>query len=186
MDADAGEGTAGMGRVIACEGMVAAVETCPGCGLERPPGSPSYDGYFNTSPGCWSVFGEVLAAEFQDGVLFGRVHQLTVDAYAVQHAGGPHPDKSVCTHLVGLHLVLKQGLAPMAVAARLQRLVGGLSSWPHLTPPSARGPLTVFDVASAKSPEEHVHRVREWATQVWNAWQPHHTAVAALAAVAHK
>lgn len=166
--------------------MVVAVEACPGCGLERPPGSPGYDGYFNTSPGCWSVYGEVLAAEFQDGVLFNEVHQLTVDAYAVQHAGGPHPDKSVCAHLVGLHLVLKEGLAPTAVPPRLQRLVGAMSSWPHFTPPSVRGTLTVRDVAAARSPAEHARRVREWAAQVWEAWQSHHGAVAALAVVAHR
>jgi uncharacterized protein DUF5946 len=166
--------------------VVAVTEACPGCGLQTPPGSPAHDGYFNTSPGCWSVYGEVLAAEFQDGVLFGQVHQLTVDAYAVQHAGGPHPDKSVCAHLVGLHLVFKEGLAPATVPPRLQRLVGRVSSWPHLAPPSARGLLTVFDVARARSPEDHATRVREWATQVWTAWQPHHPAVAELAAMAHK
>ncbi|HYC61445.1 MAG TPA: hypothetical protein VEK79_17955 [Thermoanaerobaculia bacterium] len=26
--------------------------------------------------------------------IFGRVHRLTVDTYAVQQAGGIHPDKS--------------------------------------------------------------------------------------------
>ena len=161
-----------------------ASEVCAGCGLVTPRGSLPYDGYFNTSPGCWSVFGKVLAAEFQDGVLFGQVHQLTVDAYSVQHAGGPHPDKSVCVHLVGLLLVLTQGLPPIAVAPRLGRLVGRVSSWPHMTPPSESGALTVSDVAAAQSPEQHARRVREWATQVWNAWRPHHAAVAALASVA--
>ena len=166
--------------------MVALAEACPGCGLEMPPGGLAYDGYFNTSPGCWSVFGEVLAAEFQNGALFGQVRQLTADAYAVQHGGGAHPDKSVCVHLVGLHLVLTQGLAPTEVSSRLRRLVGTVSSWPHMTPPSASGSLTVFDVATAKSPEEHVRCVRAWSAQVWNAWQPHHAAATALATVTHK
>ena len=168
------------------EAVHVAIETCPGCGLETPSGSPAYDGYFNTSPGCWRVFGDVLAAEFQDGVLYGRIHQLSVDAYAAQHAGGPHPDKSVCVHLVGLHLVLKQSLPPMRAAARLRRLLGSVSSWPHLAPPSVRGPLTVRDVAAAQTAEEHASCVREWATQVWNAWQPHHEAVAALASLTDK
>ena len=40
-----------------------------------------------------SLFEEVLAAEFQNPVLFRQIHQLTVDTYAVQHAGGQHPDR---------------------------------------------------------------------------------------------
>ena len=43
--------------------------------------------YYNLSPECWSVYTEVLEAEYSNGLLFGQVHQLTVDAYAVQHAG---------------------------------------------------------------------------------------------------
>src|ERR1041384_6466827 len=69
--------------------------TCPGCGLEMParPDAPP-DGYYNTTRECWSVFTEVVGAEFANALLFGRAHQLTVDTYAVQHAGGPHPDNS--------------------------------------------------------------------------------------------
>ena len=159
------------------------METCPGCGLELPRGGLGYEGYYHASPGCWSVYGEVLASEFQNAVLFGQVHQLTVDTYAVQHAGGPHPDKSVCVHLVGLYLVLKQGLAPVDAPRMLQRLLARRSSWPHLPPPSARAALTVLDVAMADPPEEHVRRVREWAAQVWSAWAPHHEAVASLASL---
>ncbi len=55
-------------------------------------------GYYNGSPSvgastrkCWR--------RILQRVLFGRVHQLTVDTYAVQHAGGLHPDKSVTVHL---------------------------------------------------------------------------------------
>ena len=86
--------------------MSLQMKICPGCGLEMPISQRDYDRKFYASAECWSVFEEVLAAEFQSAVLFGQVHQLTVDTYAVQHAGGHHPDKSVCVHLVGLHLVL--------------------------------------------------------------------------------
>ena len=50
----------------------------------------NYRAYFNASPECWSVFTEVLGSEFSSALLFGQVHQLTVDTYAVQHAGGKH------------------------------------------------------------------------------------------------
>jgi hypothetical protein len=126
------------------------------------------------------VFEEVLAVEFQNAVLFGQVHQLTVDAYAVQHAGGQHPDKSVCVHLVGLYLMLERSVSPVEVPPLLQRLAS-TASWLHLDPPEARASLTVFDVAVAETLDAHALRVREWAAEVWSAWSPHHEAVRELA-----
>lgn len=160
--------------------MTESRSKCPGCGLELPRSSYPYEGYFHASRECWSVFNEVLEREYQDAVLFGRVHQSTVDAYAAQHAGGPHPDKSVCIHLVGLHLVLERGLPPPEVPPRLQRLAARTTGWPHFAPPADRGLLTVLDVALAGSPEEHALQARAWAEGVWRAWAPHHAAIAEL------
>lgn len=145
-----------------------------------PASERRYDRKFHASPECWSVFEEVIGIEFQAPALFGQVHQLTVDAYAVQHAGGRHPDKSVCIHLVGLCLVLERGVAPREVPPRLQRLAGR-ASWPHLEPPAQRASLTVCDVALAGSPEAHALCVREWAAQVWRAWSSHHELARELA-----
>jgi hypothetical protein len=152
------------------------ITTCPGCGLERPSSDRPYDRKFHASAECWALFEQVITAEFQDAVLFGQVHQLTVDAYAVQHAGGRHPDKSVCVHSAGLCRVLERGFPPMNVAAQLQRLVRR-ASWPHFEPPAARAKLTVGDVALADSPPAHAALVREWAGQVWQAWSAHHDVV---------
>ena len=138
-----------------------------------PASERSYDRKFHASAECWSLFEEVLAAEFQNPVLFGQVHQLTVDTYAVQHAGGRHPDKSVCIHLVGLHLMQERGVAPVKVPPLLQR-IARRTSWPRLAPPDGRALLTVQDVALADSPQTHALRVREWAAQVWQLWSPHH------------
>jgi hypothetical protein len=96
-----------------------------------------------------------------------------VDAYAVQHAGGRHPDKSVCIHLAGLCLVMERGVAPTKVPPLLQR-IADRESWSHPVPPEERATLTVFDVALAESPEAHAARVREWAAEVWRAWSPNH------------
>lgn len=160
--------------------MAVQMRTCPGCGLEMPLSARSYDRKFHASAECWSVFEEVLAVEFQDGVLFGQVHQLTVDTYAVQHAGGRHPDKSVCVHLVGLYLMLERGVAPAEVPPLLQ-LLATRASWLHLDPPETRASLTVYDVAVAESPQTHALCVREWAAEVWKAWSPHHDAARELA-----
>jgi len=157
--------------------------TCPGCGLTLPHSEEAvYEGYYLTSPECWGVFTEVIGEEFGNAVLFGQVHQLTVDAYAVQHAGGPHPKKSIGIHLAGLFLVLERGIAPPDVARRLQRLAAAIAVWPQYAPPEERGALTVWDVALADSPLVHAERARAWAEAVWASWSEHHAAVAALVA----
>ena len=152
---------------------------CPGCTLAMPrQESAVYDGYFNASPECWGVFTEVLASEFSNAVLFGQVHQLTVDTYAVQHAGGNHPDKSLDVHLTGLHLVFTRDVRPTAVAPLLQRLASRVKTWPHLTPPAGVVEITVCDVALAESMEGHINKVREWSRAVWDTWSDHHSEVA--------
>jgi len=161
---------------------VSARVACPGCGLEAEASGASYDRKFHASAECWGLFEEVIAREFQSAVLFGQAHQLTVDAYAVQHAGGGHPDKSVGVHLAGLCLGIERGVPLVDVPARLQSLVAATSRWPHLEPPAARPRrLTIGQVAASRSPERHVAAVRAWASQVWEEWRPHHGAARALA-----
>lgn len=159
--------------------MVPRESRCPGCGLRMPPSDGGVNPtYFHATPECWSVFSEVLAVEFGNAVLFGQVHQLTVDTYAVQHAGGVHPDKSIDIHLSGLYLMLEKGVPPPDVSRFHRRLANTVSAWPHLPPPAERGSLTVFDVGLSDSAQEHAENVKRWARDVWNAWSPHHTAVA--------
>ncbi len=72
-----------------------APASCPGCGLDTAPSGREYLRKFHASAECWAGFEEVHAAESGNVVLLGQVHQITVDAHAVQHAGGSHPDMSV-------------------------------------------------------------------------------------------
>lgn len=154
---------------------------CPGCGATLAAGALPYRGYYNCSAECWSEYTLVLAAEYQDPALFAQVHQLTVDAFAVQHAGGMHPDKSVCVHLVGLHLVLVRGLPPSEVPARLQRLAAAVKHWPHFVPPAQHASTTAHSVVRAATASEHATVARTWAAQEWAAWSAHHAAIARLA-----
>jgi Family of unknown function (DUF5946) len=152
---------------------------CPGCGLNMPQRDGAVcSSYFNVSPECWDVFTEVLATEYSNAFLFGRVHQLTVDTYAVQHAGEKHPDKSVMVHLMGLHLVLVRGVNPAQVAPLLQRAASRAHVWPHFIPPVETVSLNIFDVALAESTESHIRLVREWSRLVWNAWSSYHSEIA--------
>jgi hypothetical protein len=157
-------------------------QRCPGCGAEFAPTYAAYDRKFNASAECWTAFEAVIAVEFQSAALFGQVHQLTVDAYATQHAGGRHPDKSVCVHLVGLHLVIERGVKPPDVPARLQRLASDTTQWPHFEQPADAGAFTIQHVLEAHGESaEHARRVREWAAAVWESWRGEHERIRGLA-----
>lgn len=163
--------------------MTALQETiCPGCGLRMPARKTTTTsrGYYNVSDECWDLYTEVLETEYSNAVVFGQVHQSTVDSYAVQHAGASHPDKSLAVHLFGLYLALEQGIRSPYIPPLLQRLVAAIDVWPHYEPPAEKVALTVFDVAFCDSGEDHIRVVREWAKAVWNSWSQHHAEVATL------
>jgi hypothetical protein len=155
---------------------------CPGCGLSMPvrERTTTSRGYYNVSAECWDLYTEVLGNEYSNAILFGQVHQMTVDAYAVQHAGGPHPDKSLAIHLFGLHLALQKNIRSPYIPPLLQRLATDIDVWPHYEPPTERVSLTVFDVAICDSVEDHIRVVREWAQLVWDSWRECHADVASL------
>ena len=68
--------------------MSTELEPCPGCGALAPRSDGPAHRYLGASPGCWAIFGEVLAREYSDQ-RYWPVHHLTVDAYAIQHPGEP-------------------------------------------------------------------------------------------------
>ena len=155
---------------------------CPGCDLRMPARSVTTTsrGYYNVSDECWDLYTEVLATEYSNAFLFGQVHQMTVDSYAVQHAGGPHPDKSLDVHLFGLYLALEKGIRSPYIPPLLQRLVAAVEVWPHYEPPAERAAITVFDVALCDSTEDHIRVVKAWSQVVWQSWSAHHSEVTRL------
>jgi len=131
-----------------------------------------------SSPGCWQVYGEVLAREYARSAL-RPAHRLAVDSYAVQHPGrrSDQATLSVCVHLLRLCLVVERGAdvddaarAARAALRRKERFV-----W--LTPPRSLGRVTVADVAAASTRFEHQRRVLAWADSAWSAWTEHHAVV---------
>ncbi len=74
--------------------------SCFSCGALAPDIDGPVHRYMDSSPGCWALFGEVLAREYSD-YNYASHHRLTVDAYAVQHPGKPSPPSigSVAVHL---------------------------------------------------------------------------------------
>ena len=156
-----------------------------GCGALVPDVEGPTHRYLGASPGCWDLYGKLLAKEYADYERFAPIHRLTVDAYAAQHPGTPSPQSigSVGVHLVRLHLQLERGLphdranaAMLGISSRLK----GDFVW--LDPPANLGEVTVLDVLDARDPEEHMELVRVWAASVWAAWEAHHATVRGWAA----
>jgi hypothetical protein len=137
----------------------------------------SYDGYFNSSPECWVLFEEILAGASGDPQ-YQPVHQLIIDAYAAQHAGGKHPDRSVIVHLAGLYAAFELKMPFAQIPPLLKRLATAAAAWPHLVPPEFPAPLTVLELATADGAAEGVPMAGTWAQAVWNSWAEQHETVA--------
>lgn len=150
-------------------------EPCFGCGAVVPVTDGPTHRYVLSAPGCWAVYGQVLAREYQNPAYMAK-HQLTVDAYAVQHPGEPVPAarRSVLFHLVSLCAVFERGKTPTEANRILQRL-GELGLDPEwLAPPDDRGSVTVLDVVETQGITGHQTAVERWARSAWEAWSPHH------------
>lgn len=162
---------------------MSASVTCQGCRAAVPDVEEmQHRPYIGSAPGCWLLYSEVLAREYGD-LRYTPAHQLTVDAYAVQHPGLPErrTAQSIAIHLVGLCLSLERGRGPMELPRLRQRLAPPRRIFPWLPPPGSLGGVTVADVHATQTPEAHRETVGRWARSAWEAWSPHHSTVRAWA-----
>lgn len=106
-------------------------------------------------------------------------HQLTVDAYAVQHPGeaSRRTARSVMLHLASLRAVFEHRADPRAATWLLRRLAARPDQPGWMEPPTRRGILTVADVHAANGAREHVQLVERWERSAWDSWSEHHPAV---------
>ncbi len=153
---------------------------CIGCGAVVPAMDGPTHRYMESSPGCWQLYGEILAREYSDQA-FWASHRLTVDTYAVQHPGRPSPQtiQSVAVHLISLFLVLEQEATPEHALRAIRAAAAVSERFEWLQPPSSMGGVTVANVHGAHSAVSHAKRVRAWAEAAWSAWSPHHQAIRA-------
>jgi hypothetical protein len=128
----------------------------------------------NASRACWALFGELLARDYSDPA-YRAVHQIVVDAYTAQHAGGAsrREVQSVALCLMTLCLFVEDDVDPALGAALHKRMVAGRPDFVWLAPPLPSGWRTVADVLAARSAAEHCRLVRRWGREVWEAWAPH-------------
>jgi len=151
---------------------------CFSCGGEYPNIDGPVHRYMTSSPGCWSVYSEVLAREYSNPNYF-EVHRLTVDAYAVQHPGSKDRQsiQSVGFHLMRLCLLLEHELITGKANDAMLDAGKNKHSFVYLEPPPDLGSITAADAYRAKSVEEHKAIVKDWARNVWDAWSIHHDTI---------
>ena len=155
-------------------------QPCFSCGgdFERCDG-PTHK-YMLSSPGCWKAYGELLAREYENTQLFGAVHRLTVDAYALQHPGDlsdRRATQSVWIHYAALHLALVDEVSHATIPARMQALTN--KTFPPLPPVPPSHSVTLADVVAEKA-SNHVLAVRTWAESAYGEWEPLRRDVAEL------
>ena len=151
---------------------------CVGCGGLVPKMDGPTHRYMESSPGCWHLYGELLAHHYSDPS-FAPLHRLAADCYAVQHPGRPSPQsiQSVCIHLISLCLVVERS-SPAAYFERIMdEVIRSKSQFFWLTPPQSPGAVTVADVAKSVGQPRYEELVRAWAASAWSAWADHHGTV---------
>jgi hypothetical protein len=158
-------------RTVIADGPDGPCSDCPGCGAILP-GAAELHRRSNASEVCWQLYGEVAAYELAHLATLGRVHQLLVDTYGAQHAGGSASRMGVAFALIGLRLSLEEGWSGDEIQDAHRYLAAASKPWPEFAPHAHGAWMTVSDVANATSPEEHARSVHEWAASVWAAWGP--------------
>jgi hypothetical protein len=137
-------------------------EPCPSCGAR-----------LGGRAGCQRAF-EELQAQSSTSPLRAAVHNLVVDAYAMQHTEEYGKSaKSYIAHLTALCCGVE--------APGDQKLYRGIARWldgpTALARPadiSARGAMSIADVQAARSDRDYPEVVRRWASDVWAAYAGQH------------
>ena len=157
---------------------------CYGCGalVKQKPGEPHK--YIGAVVGCWEIYGEILAKEYDEYGYPEHTHRLTVDTYAVQHPGSPNRQaiQSVIGHLVSLYLVLERHFSGQQATGAIAAVLKHADRFVWLEPPQPNGRITVIDVVKATNFEEHKNLVEQWANDIWAVWARHHDAIRQLVA----
>lgn len=154
--------------------MAETLEQCSGCGALFQHEAGPVHRYMTSSPACWRVYGELLAAEYGDVALM-QTHRLSVDTYAVQHPGDRSRPaiQSVGLHLSRLMLQQENEALPKETNAVMLRFGAHKASLEWLEPPQSFS-MTVADMEPFIGGSRHADAVRDWAAKTWADWKEHH------------
>ena len=152
-------------------------DTCTWCGLvtEKIEG-PTHE-YLAATPGCWAKFGEILAREYEN-FEYMAVHNLTADAYALQHPGVEEPRtvSSANVHLVSLYAYFEKNIPVHELSQIKQKITKYKNEFVWLAPPDFLTQIKISDVLAASNPEEYKEIIHKWAKYVFDGWGEHHKA----------
>ena len=103
---------------------------CPGCGLIGPHSTGAPPAEHVASATCWRLYGELLARSYNNSDYRG-VHQMIVDAYAAQHAGGKsrREVQTVALCLMTLCLFCEDAVDPRTVRGGRRSRFEGWAQW---------------------------------------------------------
>jgi hypothetical protein len=81
-----------------------------------------------------------------------------------------------------LYLSLEKEFDVQKIPKIMSALTKNAEKFIWLEPPVPNGTITVLDVVKSENATEHQEIVKNWAANVWNAWQEHHPKIKQIAA----
>ncbi len=162
-----------------------ALTKCFSCGAETEKVNGPTHKYLLSTPGCWARYGEVLAREYSD-FRYMAVHDLTVDAYSIQHPGQPNPQtiNSLNIHLASLYAFFELGLRSSELSEFKQKLAKQKPRFRWMETPLKVGQYNINDVWGTDTPEAHQEMVKRWAEDAFRQWHAYSANIAAIAKIA--
>ncbi len=154
-------------------------ECCVWCGLKTEKSAGAVHRYLESSPGCWAKYGELLAREYEN-YEYMSVHELTVDAYALQHPGKESPQTigSIYIHLASLYSYFMFGRRISELSSIRKKMTRYKDTFVWLTPPEDLKAITVADILESKTAVQHCANVKKWAEYLFETWGIHHSKIA--------
>lgn len=153
-------------------------EKCIWCGITTKTINGPTHRYLESSAGCWQKYGELLTKEYENS-LYRSIHELTVDAYALQHPGKEMSQtiNSANIHLTSLYGYFMKGVSLNKLHEIKKHATKHKRDFRWLVPPKSMIEITVEDVLKANSLQEYIESVKKWAEYIFNKWREHHKTV---------
>jgi hypothetical protein len=125
---------------------------------------------YNAATDCLALFHTLSGIHFDEADP-AFIHQVAVDCYGAQHAGGQAKPIAAVFSLVGLCLHLEHGFTGKQVQSAHTALARAGKNWPLLPVPAAPYPVKVDSVVGCTTPSERTVQLKIWAQATWDAWR---------------
>jgi len=146
---------------------------CPGCGIAVSDTAVPLGSRYNAAAECLNLYHELSANQLANRDS-GFSHQIAVDCFGGQHAGGCSKPITTVFSLVGLSLFLEYGKDGHGVQKAHMVLAKRKVSWPVLAAPAIHYATNVGHVMTGADATTRARIMRDWAQCTWQAWRVHH------------